>query len=143
MKAPVVGASSVRYDGALTRLLAGTPDWGEIDRRVYTRLKFSSVTEEEENPGYQVRKAYPVPSQFVTANVVGAYSLLEFCRRMGIWLHQVGDRALPMGTSEHPHGDVDRMPLRKAHSVRLQVFQELSVYLLSRAWVELVAVRHA
>ena len=60
-------------------------------------------------------------SQFVTANVVGAYSLLEFCRRMGIWLNQVGDRALPMGASEHPHGDVDRMPLRKAHSVCLQV----------------------
>ena len=52
-------------------------------------------------------------------------------------------RALPMGASEHPHGDVDRMPLRKAHSVCLQVFQELSVYLLSGAWVELVAVRHA
>lgn len=33
----------------------------------------------------------PVPGQFVTANVVGAYNLLEFCRRMGIWLHQVGD----------------------------------------------------
>ena len=52
-------------------------------------------------------------------------------------------RALPMGASEHPHGDVDRMPLRKAHPVRLQVFQELSVYLLSRARMELVAVRHA
>ena len=57
-KAPIVGTFSVRYDGSLTRLLAGTPDWGEIDRRVYTRLKFSSVIEEEENPGYQVWKAY-------------------------------------------------------------------------------------
>ena len=67
----------------------------------------------------------------------------NFLRRCPARLLSAAHRALPVGTSEHPHGDVDRMPLRKAHSVCLQVFQELSVYLFSRAWVELVAVRRA
>ena len=77
-------------------------------------------------------------------DVIGAYRWLKANEPIpGAWFAWKAHRALPMGTSEHPHGDVDRMPLRKAHSVCLQVFQELSVYLFSRAWMELVAVRHA
>lgn len=47
VKSPIVGSFSIKFSPSLTKLVAGTADWSEIDRRIFLQFKYDFLVEEE------------------------------------------------------------------------------------------------